>query len=64
MLLPVVASEFPALGGLVFLAIGIASLGLGRDPNGVVSHLFKLRRSVPALTLPTRRELRRDAASG
>jgi branched-chain amino acid transport system permease protein len=45
MLLPVVASEFPALGGLVFLCIGVASLGLGRDPNGVVSRLFRLRRA-------------------
>ncbi|MEH1124282.1 ABC transporter permease [Micromonospora sp. CPCC 206061] len=44
MLLPVLASEFPALGGLVYLCVGVASVGLGRDPNGVVSHLFKLGR--------------------
>jgi branched-chain amino acid transport system permease protein len=44
MLLPVVASEFPALGGLVFLCIGVASLGLGRDPNGVVSRVFTVFR--------------------
>ncbi|GFJ96258.1 ABC transporter permease [Phytohabitans rumicis] len=44
MLLPVLASEFPALGGLVYLCVGIASVGLGRDPNGVVSHLFRLGR--------------------
>jgi branched-chain amino acid transport system permease protein len=44
MLLPVVASEFPTLGGLVFLCIGVASVGLGRDPNGVASRLFTLGR--------------------
>jgi branched-chain amino acid transport system permease protein len=44
MLLPVLASAFPALGGLVYLLVGVASVGLGRDPNGVVSHLFKLGR--------------------
>lgn len=47
MVLPVVASEFPMLGGLVFLCIGIASLGLGRDPNGVASRLFALGRWRP-----------------
>ena len=47
MLLPVVASEFPALGGLVFLCIGVASVGLGRDPNGVASRLFTLGRWRP-----------------
>jgi branched-chain amino acid transport system permease protein len=47
MLLPVVASEFPTLGGLVFLCIGIASVGLGRDPNGLASRLFALCRWRP-----------------
>jgi branched-chain amino acid transport system permease protein len=53
MALPVLASEFPTLGGLVFLCIGVASLGLGRDPNGVASRLFAVGRwrpgAMPAL---------------
>jgi branched-chain amino acid transport system permease protein len=47
MVLPIVASEVPTLGGLVFLCIGIASVGLGRDPNGVASRLFALGRWRP-----------------
>ena len=42
--LPVVASEFPTLGGLVFLCVGVAAVGLGRDPNGVASRLFAIGR--------------------
>lgn len=50
MMLPVLASEVPAVGGLVFLIIGLASIGLGRDPNGIASHLFGLgRRIAPSL---------------
>jgi branched-chain amino acid transport system permease protein len=49
MLLPVLQSEFPALGGLVFLVVGLAAVGLGRDPNGIASHLFRLRRAPAAL---------------
>jgi branched-chain amino acid transport system permease protein len=47
MLLPVVAAEFAELGGIMFLAIGVAALGLGRDPNGVASRLFALGRWRP-----------------
>jgi branched-chain amino acid transport system permease protein len=47
MLLPVLASEFPTLGGLVFLAVGVAAVGLGRDPGGVASRLFALARWRP-----------------
>ncbi len=57
MLLPVVAGEFEALGGLMFLLIGVAALGLGRDPNGVASRLFTLGRWRPTakVTVPFRR---------
>lgn len=47
MLLPVLASEVPALGGLVFLCIGVASVGLGRDPNGLAGRAFALARWRP-----------------
>ncbi len=57
MLLPVVAGEFEALGGLMFLLIGVAALGIGRDPNGVASRLFTLGRWRPTakVTVPFRR---------
>ncbi|MEJ3747371.1 ABC transporter permease [Actinomycetes bacterium KLBMP 9797] len=58
MLLPVLASEFPALGGLVYVCVGVASVGLGRDPNGVVSHLFRLGRWRTAALPPTLRPSR------
>jgi branched-chain amino acid transport system permease protein len=64
-LLPVVASEFPALGGLVFLAVGIASVGLGRDPGGVASMLFAVGRWRPrASTAGVGMWRKRQAAEG
>jgi branched-chain amino acid transport system permease protein len=42
MLLPVLQSKFPALGGLEFLVIGIGAVSLGRDPNGLANVIFKL----------------------
>lgn len=42
MLLPVLQSKFPALGGLEFLIIGIGAVSLGRDPNGLANMIFKL----------------------
>jgi branched-chain amino acid transport system permease protein len=51
MLLPVLQSQFPALGGLEFLVIGIGAVSLGRDPNGIANHLFTwgrwLRERIP-----------------
>jgi branched-chain amino acid transport system permease protein len=55
MLLPIVASEFPTLGGLVFLCIGVASVGLGRDPNGLASRLFAVGRWRPGGLSPALR---------
>jgi branched-chain amino acid transport system permease protein len=40
MLLPVLESQFKSLGGLEFLIIGVGAVSLGRDPNGIVNHLF------------------------
>lgn len=61
MLLPVVASEFPTLGGLVFLCIGVASVGLGRDPNGLASRAFALGRWRPGGFSPALRPSREGA---
>ena len=42
-MLPVLESRFPALGGLVFVLLLVAVVGLGGNPNGVASMLFGLR---------------------
>ena len=42
MLLPVLQSKFPALGGLEFLVIGAGAVSLGRDPNGIANILFRV----------------------
>ena len=44
MLLPVLQSEVPALGGLVFLVIGLAAVSLGRDSNGIASRVLVVGR--------------------
>jgi branched-chain amino acid transport system permease protein len=37
----------PELGGLVFLAIGAAAIGLGRQPNGLAGMLLEALRRLP-----------------
>jgi len=50
MLLPVIQSNSDnAVGGVVLLVIGLAAVGLGRDPNGLVSFAITAARRV----LPT-----------
>jgi branched-chain amino acid transport system permease protein len=60
MLLPVLQSKFPALGGLEFLVIGFGAVSLGRDPNGLANMIFKagarLAPRLPVLRLPQRPE--------
>ncbi len=46
MLLPVLQSQFPTLGGLEFLIIAVGAVTLGRDPNGLANLLFKTGRLV------------------
>ena len=46
MLLPVLQSQFPALGGLEFLIIGVGAVSLGRDPNGLANLLFTAGRAI------------------
>jgi branched-chain amino acid transport system permease protein len=43
-LMPVIQEAFPGLGGLIFLSVGAAAIGLGRNPNGLVSMAFDLFR--------------------
>lgn len=40
MLLPVLQSQFPALGGLEFLIIAVGAVTLGRNPNGLANLAF------------------------
>jgi branched-chain amino acid transport system permease protein len=54
----------PELGGLVFLAIGAAAIGLGRQPNGLAGMLLEGLRRLPVarlvdLRLPAPRAARR-----
>jgi branched-chain amino acid transport system permease protein len=46
MLLPIIQSNGNAVGGLVLLVIGLAAVGLGRDPNGLVSYVIQGGRHV------------------
>jgi branched-chain amino acid transport system permease protein len=53
MLLPVIQSSGDnAVGGLVLLVIGLAAVGLGRDPNGLVSFAITAGRRVTASSGP------------
>jgi branched-chain amino acid transport system permease protein len=67
MLLPVLQSQFPALGGLEFLIIGIGAVSLGRDPNGLANMIFKagarLSPRLPAQLRLPQRATQRDAVS-
>ena len=46
--LPILQERFPSLGGAAYLLVGVAAIGLGRDPNGIAGSLFKLgRRLIP-----------------
>jgi branched-chain amino acid transport system permease protein len=49
MLLPVMQSDNPSIAGLIFAIIGFGAVALGRDPNGLANHLFRLGRSLRAL---------------
>ncbi|HEY2299628.1 MAG TPA: ABC transporter permease [Jatrophihabitans sp.] len=48
MLLPVLQSQFPTLGGLEFLVIAIGAVTLGRNPNGLANLGFTAGRWVRA----------------
>ena len=44
--LPALQQRFPALVGVAYLGIGVAAIGLGRDPNGIAGLLFRFGRLV------------------
>lgn len=54
-LLAYAQAEVPELGGLVFLAIGAAAIGLGRQPNGLAGMVLDGLRRLP---LPRQVDLR------
>lgn len=60
MLLPVLTSESPWLGGLLFQLIGSAAVALGRDSNGLASKAFQaawwVRSRVPSNQSAGRKE--------
>ncbi|MBF4161494.1 ABC transporter permease [Nocardioides acrostichi] len=44
MLLPVLQSSYPAVGGLLFVVIAVGAILLARNPNGLSIYLFSLGR--------------------
>jgi branched-chain amino acid transport system permease protein len=44
MLLPVLQSDHPSIGGLLFMVLAIGAILLAKDPNGLANQLFKLGR--------------------
>jgi branched-chain amino acid transport system permease protein len=61
MLLPVLQSQFPTLGGLEFLVIAIGAVTLGRNPNGLANLGFTAGRWVQA-RWPAQLSVRRHRA--
>jgi branched-chain amino acid transport system permease protein len=51
--LPVAQQHIPSLGGLAFLATGIASLFIGRFPAGLCGEIGRLIARRPRIALPT-----------
>ena len=52
MLLPVWQSSSPELAGLLFAVLGFGAVLLGRDPNGLANHLFRVGRLGTARLAP------------
>ncbi|NHA00203.1 ATP-binding cassette domain-containing protein [Nocardioides sp. W3-2-3] len=52
MLLPVWQSSQPELAGLLFAVLGFGAVLLGRDPNGIANHLFRLGRWADGRVVP------------
>lgn len=46
MLLPVMQADHPDIAGLIFAIIGFGAVLLGRDPNGLANHMFRISRWV------------------
>ena len=56
MLLPVMQSDHPSIAGLIFAIIGFGAVALGRDPNGLANHLFRIGRWVRVRAIEQLRE--------
>jgi branched-chain amino acid transport system permease protein len=56
MLLPVMQADHPDVAGLIFAIIGFGAVLLGRDPNGLANHMFRISRWVWAWAIEKIRE--------
>ena len=63
MLLPVMQSDHPSIAGLIFAIIGFGAVALGRDPNGLANHLFRIGRWVRVRATEQLRESLPDLSS-
>ncbi|TQK70151.1 MULTISPECIES: ABC transporter permease [unclassified Nocardioides] len=52
MLLPELQAASPGMAGLLFAVIGFGAVLLGRDPNGLANHLFRIGRWLRARLAP------------
>ena len=52
MLLPELQAASPGMAGLLFAVIGFGAVLLGRDPNGIANHLFRVGRWLRARLAP------------
>lgn len=64
MLLPVWQSSQPELAGLLFAVLGFGAVLLGRDPNGIANHLFRLGRWTGGRFVPQLQERFRERMDG
>jgi branched-chain amino acid transport system permease protein len=53
MLLPVLQSDHPSIGGLMFVVLAVGAVLLARDPNGLANQLFKLGRLLERRIAPS-----------
>lgn len=64
MLLPVWQSSAPELAGLLFAVLGFGAVLLGRDPNGIANHLFRVGRWTGGRVVPDLQQRFRDRMDG
>lgn len=64
MLLPVWQSSQPELAGLLFAVLGFGAVLLGRDPNGIANHLFRVGRWTSGRVVPQLQERFRERMDG
>jgi branched-chain amino acid transport system permease protein len=52
MLLPVLQSDHPSIGGLMFVVLAVGAVLLAKDPNGLANQLFKVGRRLERAIAP------------